>query len=88
MAAILADFDLAVSLRRLHDKYGPGPAPTGPPGALPVRTMRAASAARLAAQLPFGRSGPLPRSTAWVEVLAGGRSAEVRTKLPLRWGSP
>ena len=31
---------------------------------------------------------PLPRSTAWVEVRAGGRSAEVRTKLPLRWGSP
>jgi hypothetical protein len=31
---------------------------------------------------------PLPRSTAWVEVLAGGRSAEVRTKVPLRWGSP
>jgi hypothetical protein len=31
---------------------------------------------------------PLPRSTAWVEVLASGRSAEVRTKLPLRWGSP
>ena len=59
VAAILADFDLAVSLRRLHDKYGPGPTPNGPPGALPVRTMRAASAARLAAQLPFGRSGPL-----------------------------
>ncbi len=31
---------------------------------------------------------PLPRSTAWIEVLAGGRSAEVRTKLPLRWGYP
>jgi hypothetical protein len=31
---------------------------------------------------------PLPRSTAWVEVLAGGRSAEVRTRLPLRWGFP
>jgi hypothetical protein len=31
---------------------------------------------------------PLPRSTAWIEVLAGGRSAEVRTTLPLRWGSP
>ena len=31
---------------------------------------------------------PLPRSTAWVEVLAGGRSGEVRAKLPLRWGSP
>jgi len=31
---------------------------------------------------------PLPQSTTWVEVLAGGRSAEVRTKLPLRWGFP
>jgi hypothetical protein len=31
---------------------------------------------------------PLPRSTAWVEVLAGGRSGEVRVRLPLRWGSP
>ena len=58
--AILADFDLAVSLRRLHDKQSPGPARTGPPGALPTRTMRAASAARLAAQLPFGRPAPLP----------------------------
>jgi hypothetical protein len=31
---------------------------------------------------------PLPRSTPWVEVLAGGRSAEVRARLPLRWGFP
>jgi hypothetical protein len=31
---------------------------------------------------------PLPRSAAWVEVLAGGRSGEVRARLPLRWGSP
>ena len=31
---------------------------------------------------------PLPRSTAWVEVLAGGRSGEVRARLPLRWGAP
>jgi hypothetical protein len=31
---------------------------------------------------------PLPRSTAWVEVLAGGRSGQVRARLPLRWGSP
>jgi hypothetical protein len=31
---------------------------------------------------------PLPRSTAWVEVVAGGRSGEVRVRLPLRWGSP
>jgi len=31
---------------------------------------------------------PLPRSAAWIEVLAGGQSAEVRTRLPLRWGYP
>jgi hypothetical protein len=31
---------------------------------------------------------PLTRSTPWVEVLAGGRSAEVRATLPLRWGDP
>ena len=31
---------------------------------------------------------PLTRSTPWVEVLAGGRSAEVRTRLTLRWGDP
>jgi len=31
---------------------------------------------------------PLTRSTAWIEVLAGGQSAEVRTRLPLRWGCP
>jgi hypothetical protein len=31
---------------------------------------------------------PLPRSTAWVEVLVGGRSGQVRARLPLRWGSP
>ena len=31
---------------------------------------------------------PLPRSTAWVEVRVGGRSGEIRARLPLRWGSP
>ena len=31
---------------------------------------------------------PLTRPMPWIEVLAGGRSAEVRTKLPLRWGYP
>ena len=31
---------------------------------------------------------PLTRPTAWIEVLAGGQSAEVRTRLPLRWGYP
>jgi hypothetical protein len=28
---------------------------------------------------------PLDRSTAWIEVAAAGRSAEVRARLPLRW---
>ena len=31
---------------------------------------------------------PLTRSTEWVEVLAGGQSAEVRTALPLCWRYP
>lgn len=31
---------------------------------------------------------PLPRSAVWVEVLVSGRSAEVRTRVPLRWGRP
>lgn len=29
---------------------------------------------------------PLPRSATWIEVLAAGRSAEVRARLTLRWG--
>jgi hypothetical protein len=29
---------------------------------------------------------PLPRSATWVEVLAAGRSAQVRARLTLRWG--
>ena len=57
---ILADFDLAVSVRRLHHKVGQGPAGTGLPGPR-ARTMAAASAARLAAQIQFGRAGPPPR---------------------------
>ncbi len=57
---ILADFDLAVSVRRLHDKAGQRPAGTGLPGARPG-TMRAAPAARLAAQIQLGRSGPPAR---------------------------
>ena len=69
---VLADFDLAVSLRRLHAALGPGPGRTGPPGvpgvpgmpgvpgSMPIRTMRAASAARLAAQLAFGQPAPRP----------------------------
>jgi hypothetical protein len=31
---------------------------------------------------------PLARSTAWIEVLAAWRSAEVRATVPLRWGYP
>jgi hypothetical protein len=31
---------------------------------------------------------PLTRPADWVEVLAGGRSAEVRARLPLRWRYP
>ena len=54
---ILADFDLAVSVRRLHDKAGQGPAGTGLPGVRPG-TMRTAAAARLAARIQLGRSGP------------------------------
>ena len=62
---ILADFDLAVSLRQLHASPGPAgtAAPgTGPPGPLPVRTTRAAVAARLAAQIRVGHSVPPTRA--------------------------
>ncbi|MGH3196589.1 MAG: hypothetical protein ACRDNT_11800 [Streptosporangiaceae bacterium] len=31
---------------------------------------------------------PLTRSTPWIDVLTAGQSAEVRTRLPLRWGYP
>jgi hypothetical protein len=31
---------------------------------------------------------PLTRATPWAEVQAGGQTAEVRTRLPLRWGYP
>jgi hypothetical protein len=31
---------------------------------------------------------PLPSSAAWIEVLAAGRSARARARLPLRWGQP
>jgi hypothetical protein len=30
----------------------------------------------------------LPRSATWIELLAAGRSAQVRVKLPLNWGYP
>ena len=57
---ILADFDLAVGVRRLHDRAGRGPAGAGTGGARTAGPMRVASAARLAAQLQSGRSGPPP----------------------------
>jgi hypothetical protein len=31
---------------------------------------------------------PLTRATEWIEVLAAGRSAQVRARLPLRWENP
>jgi len=74
---ILADFDLAVGVRRLHDRAGQGPAGAGPAGARPTGPMRAASAARLAAQLQSGRSGPPPLAA----MLPLGRP-------PRRTGSP
>ena len=88
---VLADFDLAVSLRRLHAALGPGPGRTGPPGvpgvpgtpgipgAMPIRTMRAASAARLAAQLAFGRPAPRP---AMVPGMLPGRRPPASTGSP------
>ena len=53
----------------------------------------AARPIRLAAVRPEHSIGlmlvpPLPRSTTWVEVRAGGRSGEVRARLPVHWGSP
>lgn len=35
--------------------------------------------------LMLGLTPPLPRSAAWIEVLASGRSAEACARLPLRW---
>jgi hypothetical protein len=63
---VLADFDLAVSLRQLHEEASPRPVGTassgpGPPGALRPKPMQAAAVARLAAQLQFGHSGPPAR---------------------------
>jgi hypothetical protein len=31
---------------------------------------------------------PLTRATPWAEILASGQSAEVRARVPLRWGFP
>jgi len=67
---VLADFDLAVGLRRLHDS-GPGPA-----GRYSSRTMRATSAARVAGSLPYGRLGPSPPRPAQLAGMAGGRPPE------------
>jgi len=65
---VLADFDLAVSLRRLHDP--------GPTGRHQGRTMRVAAAARAAGPLPPGRLGPSPPRPAQLARAAGGRPAE------------
>jgi hypothetical protein len=40
------------------------------------------------ATLTLRLTPPLTRSWAWIEVLATGRSAEVRATVPLRWGYP
>jgi hypothetical protein len=69
MEDILADFDLAVSVRQLHEKARPRP-----PGALPPRTMQAAAAARLAAQIQFGRSGPSARAARLARSWSAGSS--------------
>ena len=75
---ILADFDLAVSVRELHDQASQRPAGTasagtGPAGALPASAMRAAAAARLAAAA--GRGGPPTRAARPVRSrLAGSTS--------------
>ena len=65
---VLADFDLAVSLRRLH---GPGPGRTWPSGGRPTRTLRPASAARATARLQSGPPGPAPAWPAPGTRLAG-----------------
>ena len=68
---ILADFDLAASVRLLHEQTSQGPGrgaagapPVGslPAGALPARTIQAAAVARWAAQIQFGHSGSLTRA--------------------------
>jgi hypothetical protein len=58
--------------------------------------QRRAVARRAAVRLAPGRPEyalqlrlvpPLPPSATWIEVLAAGRSAQVRARLTLRWGS-
>lgn len=84
--------------------FGQLPSRPGPPGlaaSLPLSVwIRDSSgrwhAARLADwcddggqySLTLRLAPPLTRSTPWIEVLVTGQSAEVRTKLPLRWGCP
>jgi hypothetical protein len=67
---VLADFDLAVDLRRLHDSG------LGPAGRYPSRTARATAAARVAGSLPYGRLGPSPPRPAQLAGMAGGRPPE------------
>jgi hypothetical protein len=67
---VLADFDLAVGLRWLHD---PGPGPTG---RQPSWTMRAGAAASVASALSYGRIGPSPPRPAQLAGTAGGRPPE------------
>jgi hypothetical protein len=59
---ILADFDLAVSVRHLHDEPGPGLVAgqigTIPPGVVPPGAMRAAAVARWGGRAPMRRSRP------------------------------
>jgi hypothetical protein len=69
---IMADFDLAVDVRQLHEQASPGPAGTAPPGALPAGGMRAVGVARIAAQRQFGRFGPPPRMGRLVRSRAAG----------------
>ncbi len=64
---ILADFDLAVSVRQLHHEPGPGPATPGPistipPGIMPPWSGRVAAMARWAGQAHVRRSRPPTRA--------------------------
>src|SRR5260370_7999462 len=61
---ILADFDLALGVRQLHDQPGTGPgmARSMPYRIAPPGTMHAAAVARWAAQVQARRSGPTVRA--------------------------
>jgi hypothetical protein len=66
--SVLAEFDLAVSLRRLHD---PGPLVRDRSG-----SSRAAAAPRVASALPYGRLGPSASRPAQLAAIAGGGPPE------------